>query len=285
METNTIETNNNDYSLEKRNELILNAETFCKLGEYSKARDIYSAFESEYPYDYRGYWGYIQMKTKNFTSHIESIELYNSVLEKYKKATVVANDREKALISEMFEEYITKEKAYYENSMNSVTEAWDNLLESIKARVEDENREDRVIEEKYKKSALKLLKICNILGGRKAMLVYSVIVLYKAFNYLIEWGFEFSKIVICAVGVIAAYVFFTKFLRKFLCDTVYENSSPRKNWNLYNNRCSARERKIVDENKENIDRLLDMAKKYGIELKNGIVVEGSFLEIYKKGRI
>jgi hypothetical protein len=47
--------------------LAQNGETFIKLGEPDKAKEVYQKMIKEYPEDYRGWWGSVVIATNSFT--------------------------------------------------------------------------------------------------------------------------------------------------------------------------------------------------------------------------
>lgn len=55
------------YEAAQIERLLKNGATYLKLDNYSLAEEVYTRVTREYPEDYRGWWGLIVSKTKNFT--------------------------------------------------------------------------------------------------------------------------------------------------------------------------------------------------------------------------
>lgn len=49
------------------NRLLQNCETYVNIGNYESAQKVYTSITEKYPEEYRGWWGLIVCKTKNFT--------------------------------------------------------------------------------------------------------------------------------------------------------------------------------------------------------------------------
>lgn len=55
------------YGTASLERLLQNGATFLKLGNYSAAEEVYTTVTKEYPEEYRGWWGLIICKTRNFS--------------------------------------------------------------------------------------------------------------------------------------------------------------------------------------------------------------------------
>ena len=54
--------------------LLQNCDTFLKLGNYDAAEDVYTTVTTQYPEDYRGWWGLIVCNTRNFSKKTIDID-------------------------------------------------------------------------------------------------------------------------------------------------------------------------------------------------------------------
>lgn len=108
-------TNENLIMNNKLEKLVSNAETYQKLGDLSKAEEIYEKITTDYPEDYRGWWGRIVCETNEFKSYRNACtqyqkfpdqETYIQIWFRYIKQLSENNDIHN--IEQTYKEYIDK---------------------------------------------------------------------------------------------------------------------------------------------------------------------------------
>ncbi len=90
-------------------DVVRNGDVFISLGEFGKAENLYMEVINTNPADWRGWFGMVKIKTKNFsdTDDREHLEFLS-------KAKKVARDEQREEIDKQYKEYalkIAKEKA------------------------------------------------------------------------------------------------------------------------------------------------------------------------------
>ncbi len=98
------------YGLDKStvNEYLQNGEVFLSLKEFEKAKSAFDKAIELNPADWRGWFGMVKAKTKNFTDYFD-----NTHLSDLKKAHSVASDSEDKLIDELYEQYLDSRRAIH----------------------------------------------------------------------------------------------------------------------------------------------------------------------------
>ncbi len=86
-------------------DMIRNADVFVTLGEFSKAENLYTQVINANPADWRGWFGFVRIKTKNFTDLADTKHL-----EYLEKARKVADNQQKTEIDNIYSEYLQKIK-------------------------------------------------------------------------------------------------------------------------------------------------------------------------------
>jgi len=98
----------NIYGREKMeaDEYIANGDVFLSLEEFQKAKNAFDKAIELKPDDWRGWFGMVKVKTKNFTDYFD--ETHFSDLQ---KAHSVADDEEDKIIDQLYEQYKDTRKA------------------------------------------------------------------------------------------------------------------------------------------------------------------------------
>lgn len=136
----------NDFS---REDLIKAGDTFIKLGDFNEAHVTFREATQKYPYDYRGWWGLVKAKSRNFTrmkltkNDTSEISLY------YNKAKMVANEEQITSIATKYDQYIevvnnttesrkkqlTDELEHIENEIPLINKEYQNKKEPLESQI------------------------------------------------------------------------------------------------------------------------------------------------------
>lgn len=127
--------------------LLQNSETYLKLNNFSSAEEVYTTVTKDYPEDYRGWWGLIVCKTRNFTEILpdqttiniwfgyvkqladaKSFEnLENTYIEYTKKVSDLAATEDMRAVNGFINTY--------NNKINSIEQQKKNIGNSINSRI------------------------------------------------------------------------------------------------------------------------------------------------------
>lgn len=89
--------------------LVKNGETYLKLNNLERAKEVYITITTNYPEDYRGWWGLIICETCNFTKVLSHKEERNSIRTLFGYVKQLAPNRAYQEVEEEYVEYIRKE--------------------------------------------------------------------------------------------------------------------------------------------------------------------------------
>lgn len=85
--------------------LAKSGDTFIKLNDYDKADCTFTKISEMYPFDYRGWWGLVRVRSRDFTNIGISKDEFDEIEKLFSKATTVAPERAKNTIKGQFENY------------------------------------------------------------------------------------------------------------------------------------------------------------------------------------
>lgn len=190
------------YEKQTLKRMIQNSETYLKLCDIDAANEVFEKITKEYPEEYKGWWGLILCKTKNFTEVIIDQTELNTWL-KYAKQLAPKEDFQK--LEEKYVEY-TKKVSYLmaDNDINRIKSMIDKNNEDINERknsiknlnnmmiIEEqkynkliENDDDEIINNKF--NIIKI-PICEIFGlAVHAVVIFLVTVVFKSIKSL-KWS-------------------------------------------------------------------------------------------------
>ena len=135
----------------KIDRLCKNAKTFYDLGQKEKAEQIYIELTDNYPDDYRGWWGFVSVKTNQFQTYTR--EIYSSIKGNAENALKVAEGHEKEKIQQIWNQYLNlrneKEAIRKRQEDESLFHKYEQQLVQLK-------RKKEVYEQNYKAEEGKL---------------------------------------------------------------------------------------------------------------------------------
>ena len=104
---------NDDSSRDSR---VKSGETFIMMGDYDSADGVFGKLTLECPYDYRGWWWLIKVRSKNFTDINISRRVLSVIEDYYRKACTVADENEKNSMNTQYKPYYNAVK----NKLDSI---------------------------------------------------------------------------------------------------------------------------------------------------------------------
>lgn len=135
-----------------RDSRVRSGETFIKLNDYAAAYKVFNELTMDCPYDYRGWWGLIRVKSLDFSDLMIDREKLSSIEQLYKKTCTVASPDEQKAVAPQYE-------AYY----RAVRDKRAVLLSESQARIRELEMEfkryKRDKEEQIKRSSEQLKKL------------------------------------------------------------------------------------------------------------------------------
>lgn len=136
------------YEVSSHERLLQNGATYIKLDNYHAAEEAYTTVTKEYPEDYRGWWGLIICRTKNFTNICQILDKVN-VWFKYVKQLADPSDFEE--LEEQYVEYAKKiavlDAIDDMKSVNKVIDKHNNEISLIEKKIESLNQASKEREE------------------------------------------------------------------------------------------------------------------------------------------
>ena len=135
---------------QSRDNRVKSGETFIKMNDYASAQKIFSKLTEECPYDYRGWWGLIQVYSENFTDMgINRTALLN-IETIYSKACTVATAEEKDNMNAKYRAYYDTIKNDLDTTMNAtnqkikqLTNEFDRQKSNLESRINDLNEQEK----------------------------------------------------------------------------------------------------------------------------------------------
>lgn len=143
---------NNENSIDDK---LKNAETYLtKLGDYEKAKKIYKSITESNANDYRGWWGLVQVLTKQFTFIRRKKSDFDEIEKYAKNAFSVASEEQRKVLNEKWIPYSRKAKEYINKILADEKE-----LKSIQ-----EKKINRQKRNKFVRTTISIILslICNI---------------------------------------------------------------------------------------------------------------------------
>ena len=135
---------------QSRDNRVKSGETFIKMNDYASAQKIFSKLTEECPYDYRGWWGLIQVYSRSFTNmDISRTELFN-IETIFNKACTVATTDEKDNMNAKYRAYYDKIKNDLDTTMNAtnqkikqLTNEFDRQKNNLESRINALNEQEK----------------------------------------------------------------------------------------------------------------------------------------------
>lgn len=93
---------NDDSSRDSR---VKSGEAFLKFNDYTSAEEVFSKLTKECPYDYRGWWGLVQVYSRKFTDFSIGRPELSKMKSMYDKACTVATPQEKSAMDAEYKPY------------------------------------------------------------------------------------------------------------------------------------------------------------------------------------
>lgn len=206
------------YGAASLERLLQNSATYLKLRNFSLAEEVYTTVTKEYPEDYRGWWGLIVCKTRNFSNIILDQTTTNVWLEYVKK---LANSEDFAELENQYIEYtkeisqlaatedIKKVNSIIETSNSSIQDK-KQQIQALNSRIIQEENEWKQENDSYqnnikscenqisKAENMRFMKIIGITIGVVILLV-GIIILFTG-GWGILWGFLIGLIGVCVIN-------------------------------------------------------------------------------------
>lgn len=152
-----------------RDNRVKSGETFIKMNDYGAAEKIFVKLTEECPYDYRGWWGLIEVYSKNLTDYKISRSELVYIEKLFEKVCTVADAQEKNSINDKYTKYHDTVK----NNLNEVKKKLDSIMNSTHKGIEQLTNnfleENEKVENKLKylksqeEQINKLEKICTVI--------------------------------------------------------------------------------------------------------------------------
>lgn len=160
------------------------ADTFYKMKDYNKAFELYEKIATDYPDDYRGWWGQARAYTSGLLNLRYSV--YTKAKEFFDKACYFTTDEEKEKIASEFESYSKKALKEYSKYYSAYTAKRNATVDNIKG-----------LDKK-----MKIMKKPSIVVGIIALVVWLLAIIFK--NSFAVFFFGGS---VCVISWIGAHAF------------------------------------------------------------------------------
>lgn len=210
--------------------LLQNGDTYLKLGNINAAEEVYITVTKEYPEDYRGWWGLIVCKTKNFTEVLneqntlnvwfryvkqlaEPKKKFEALEEKYieysKKVSLLVADSDMKEVNSIIRKHNSDVKLKKENICN--------LHDAIKKRENEFKRLNAKDDSKIKKEEEKISGYVKERIIRIIWLIFgwtAIIIGIYLYNFGNKFDYELSFGMMCCIigiGVFALFIYFNVF--------------------------------------------------------------------------
>ena len=92
-----------ERSLDNR---VRSGETFILLDDYAKARKVFASLVEECPYDYRGWFGMMKVRSVNFTNRDITRREWKEIVDTYNKAKKVADEAGRQKMAAVCDPYL-----------------------------------------------------------------------------------------------------------------------------------------------------------------------------------
>lgn len=124
----------------EKERLLHNAETYTSFKDYDKALDIYKQITEDYPDDYRGWYGLVQIETENFELFYGT-KMFNLLCSYMDRALMTTPPDQKTAMQEKWEQYQQNYVSFKESKSNTVVE---NQNKSASLQIEIQASEERL---------------------------------------------------------------------------------------------------------------------------------------------
>jgi len=204
-------------------QLSANAETFIKLQKYSEALKHFQKLQTDYPDDYRGWWGAVRVLSHELTSFSLSKADYANIISDGKSAIKISDKELSVELQRKLDKYVVKvyqtmttrhkDELQNKNELIEGSLVLKRTLQADTERVyleskklyEKAMREHSYAENKHMKAWASSKKICTILNVLFGIWVlYLLIVLIMDFSFLALLGIVF--ILICLPAIVIGWV-------------------------------------------------------------------------------
>lgn len=225
-------------------------ETFVRMDDYTSAQRIFGELTAECPYDYRGWWGLIQVYSKNFTDmNISRSELLN-IETIFNKACTVATVDDMNAMNAKYNKYHDTVKNKLDVAMDATNQEINQLSSAFNREKSDlENRITAIDEQiKNSKEPSEIVALVVMVGT----LIMSILV------GIVEGIGDFFAALIL-FGLIAGGIYFVS---TFILDIPHETKMSE----LKTERASLQQQLNTLERKhnENVTLLYETLKKVGV---------------------
>lgn len=145
------ETTNSLYGVAHLERLIQNSDTYLKLNNFSAAEEVYTTVTKEYPEDFRGWWGLIVCKTRNFIDIVPNQSTLNTW---FLFVRQLASQEEYSNLEKIYLEY-TKKIAEFSatedmKEVNARIASYNSQIGFVEAQIESEQNEITAEDESFK---------------------------------------------------------------------------------------------------------------------------------------
>ena len=141
-----IHTDNLSINANSIDDMARAADTFMTLKDYVSAEKIYRKLTETAPYDSRGWWGLVRIKTTDFSDYLITEEEYAEIADicdKYKTVAEKSDIIEKQAIIQEYESNIVKTYDEYYEEYNRNLEIINNHVSKIKSKQTDLNQKNQ----------------------------------------------------------------------------------------------------------------------------------------------
>ncbi len=122
---------NDDKSIGSR---VKSGETFIKLDDYEAAERIFKELTVNCPYDYRGWWGLIKVRSRNFNDADISRNGLRIIEELYQKTCAVASTDEQSKIKLQYNRYHNYVQASLDTELKNVRDKMEYCKSTFKQK-------------------------------------------------------------------------------------------------------------------------------------------------------
>lgn len=251
--------------------LVKNADMHLKLKNYADAQSIYAKISKEYPHDYRGWWGLILAKSREFADtdvfiRKDSVSGYISLSAEYNFITSTWNKVQKTAPQKIKDELASKyqpfydtcytkyEKALYTYSVPRYTKEIEKYQTEIQRNREKISYKDKDIKDSKQCIEIRqrsIRKSTSSIAWRTLWGIVSGVISLALVGYALTLLFSLVIIYGILVGAVAipfVLIFFSQ--REAIKFSKDDIKSSKNDINKYNSEISEYQKEIDDLNKE-----------------------------------
>lgn len=181
--------------------LLKNGETFLKLDNYEEAEEVYRTITKEYPEEYRGWWGLIVCKTRNFKRCDEDVSADKVIVDEqtdtwYRYVKRLAPSQEFTELEKIYLKYVDEHVAWrYVNKYVKLTKC---IIEEKKELIVLHKKKIEVIEAARKKSGEDALIVLDDLEAKEEESKQQC----KNLNSQIKWKTNRWHVIFISIAII-----------------------------------------------------------------------------------